>query len=273
MTIYAIGDIHGCSKSLNNILDKIEFNKNKDELWLVGDLVSRGKKSLDVLRQVINLENNIKVVLGNHDLYLLSVLAEINKPNHHDYFDKIIESPDRRSIIDWLRNLPLVYWNKRLNKVLVHAGIPPQWTIDQSQKKSDFISNQLKSNNWKTFLSKIFGNEPKKWSENLNIDEKNRYIINAFTRMRYCDNKGNINLENKCAPGMQPDNLVPWYDFPSRKTKNIHIIFGHWSSLSLLNKKNISAIDTGCVWGGYLTALPVFPKGNPIKVKCNSNKL
>jgi len=157
MTIYAIGDIHGCSKPFDDILEKINFDLNHDQLWLVGDLVNRGKNSLKVIKKIISLKDNVKAVLGNHDLYLLSVLAEITKLNTKDSFDNIIQSPDRELITNWLRGLPLIHWDKQLNKVLVHAGIPPKWTINKAFLEAELVCNGLKGSTWKEILKNLFG--------------------------------------------------------------------------------------------------------------------
>ncbi len=260
MSIYAIGDIQGCFDELLKLLDTISFDEQSDQLWFAGDLVNRGPKSLETLRFVKSLGNAAITVLGNHDLHLLAASCASKIANKKDSLLPILEAPDRDELIDWLRHRPLFHFNEDF--CLVHAGVPPQWDFKRTQKMALLAEQALQSPDYRAFLMQMYGNKPNIWSSNLKGVEKLRFIINCFTRMRYCDVNGRLDFVNSGPPGSQPKSLIPWFDVPKRKSANMRIIFGHWSSLGYYEGPNCYAIDTGCLWGGQLTALKL---GDPVE--------
>lgn len=257
MAIYAIGDIQGCYDALNRLLDKIGFDMDNDQLWFVGDIVNRGPQSLQALRFVRSLGDRAICVLGNHDLNLLAVSADIRSVRNGDTLLEIINAPDANELLHWLRNLPLVHYDKKLNTAMVHAGIPPKWGIKASLKRSREIQSILSSPEYISFLEHMYGDTPNKWSKKLEGWDRLRFITNALTRMRYCDSKGRLDLNEKHKPGSQPEHLKPWFQHAKRKASDTRIIFGHWSTLGFVQTNNVIALDTGCVWGGTMTAVRI----------------
>lgn len=252
MSTYLIGDIQGCFDDLQNLLTLIRFNPQKDTLGLVGDLVNRGPKSLETLRFLKSLPN-CKIVLGNHDLFLLILgyeLAPIDSYQHT--LHAICNAPDKLELLDWLRSQDLFYANEQF--AMVHAGIPPQWSIPQAQQYATEIHTILRGKNYKDFLRDLFGNEPEHWDEKLVGMERWRYIVNAFTRMRFCKQDGTLEFDLH-DPKAQKQGFKPWFDW---RNFNDAIYFGHWAVLNgKSDKKNIHALDTGCAWGHELTAICV----------------
>lgn len=259
MATYAIGDIHGCLEELEDLLSLVNFDKSKDKLWLVGDLVNRGKNSLGVLRFIYNLGDNAIVVLGNHDLYLLYLFSLQNNKELLDKFPKfepISQAKDRNELLHWLRKRPLLHYDQSLNYVMTHAGLPPQWGIDEAILYSKEVEQALHGEKHIDFLHHIEGNKPDKWEDSLVGYDRLRCIVNYLTRMRFCDINGHLNLSCKAQLGSQPQNYMPWFKVPWRKNKNVKIIFGHWAALSgITDEPSIFALDTGCVWGKTLTAM------------------
>lgn len=260
MSIYAIGDIQGCFDELLRLLDSLSFNEHSDQLWFAGDLVNRGPKSLETLRFVKSLGDSAITVLGNHDLHLLAASCVPKIAHKKDSLLPILEAPDRDELIDWLRHRPLFHFNDDF--CLVHAGVPPQWDFKKIQKMAILAEQALRGSNYQTFLNQMYGNKPNIWSSNLKGVERLRFIVNCFTRMRYCDADGRLDFIHSGPPGSQPKGLVPWFDAPKRKNADMRIIFGHWSSLGYYEGQNCYAIDTGCLWGGQLTALRL---GEPVQ--------
>jgi len=260
MSIYAIGDIQGCFDELLRLLDSLSFNEQSDQLWFAGDLVNRGPKSLETLRFVKSLGDAAITVLGNHDLHLLAASCVPKIAHKKDSLLPILEAPDRDELIDWLRHRPLFHFNDDF--CLVHAGIPPQWDFKKTQKMAILAEQALRGSNYQSFLNQMYGNKPNIWSSNLKGVERLRFIVNCFTRMRYCDADGRLDFIHSGPPGSQPKGLVPWFDAPKRKNTDMRIIFGHWSSLGYYEGPNCYAIDTGCLWGGQLTALRL---GEPVQ--------
>ena len=262
MAIYAIGDIQGCYEDLIRLLTKLNFDTVNDKLWLVGDLVSRGPDSLNTLRYLMSLGDCLITVLGNHDLHMLAVDAGF-KTSKDPGLIEILNADDRRQLMDWLRHQPLIHHDKTLGYTLVHAGIYPQWTLQQAQDNAHKLEHVLSSDNYHDFLKHMYGNEPDQWSNDLSGWDRLRFICNSFTRMRFCNEIGQLDLKTKGAIGTQAESFMPWYDIPQRKMRNQRIIFGHWSTLCLTEnindqqQHNVYAIDTGCVWGGNLTALRI----------------
>ncbi len=260
MPTYAIGDIQGCFKELLELLDKINFDETNDRLWFVGDLVNRGPDSLEVLNFVIKLGESAITVLGNHDLHLLALAEEIVTPKKKDTLTSILTSSDKQELITWIRQQALMHHDKELNFSMVHAGLPPQWGIDQALVLAAEVTEILKNENYLSFLEVMYGNKPKVWNENLTGNDRLRFIVNCFTRVRYLNNNDELNFSEKGAPGSQGDHLFPWFVLDNRKSKHDKIIFGHWSTVHLGNIRdfspyNVYPVDTGCLWDGALTAL------------------
>lgn len=254
MSTYVIGDVHGCFEELQSLLQLINFNSQNDVLWFTGDLVNRGPHSLEVLRFLFKLPRVI-CVLGNHDLTLLA-LAYTKQTIKHHTLDKILTAPDKNQLLDWLRQQPLLYEDPQFNCILVHAGIPPQWKIRDAKYYADEVSAYLNSEDYISLLENMFGNLPNQWNPLLTKWEKFRFTINALTRIRFCDKEGTYDLSCKEKLESAPAHLIPWFEFPIRKQENRTILFGHWAALEgKINNKNLVAMDTGCYWGGQLTAL------------------
>lgn len=253
MATYAIGDIQGCYDEFIELLTLIDFNPNKDTLWLTGDLVNRGPASLKTLSYVKSLGKSAITVLGNHDLHLLAIGYQTTSRSEPS-FDQILASPDRDELLEWLRQQPLIHFDPLQRALLVHAGLPPSWYLIESIKYANEVEMLLRGENFKAFLTTMYGNEPTLWDPTLTGNERNRYITNALTRMRYCRPNGALSLKEKFAPTGQDKDLTPWFML-REPPRDYRIIFGHWASLNgQCDKHNIIALDTGCVWGGALTA-------------------
>ncbi len=259
MAIYAIGDIQGCFDELRHLLKKINYNHDKDRLWFTGDLVNRGPSSLETLRFIQSLGDNAIVVLGNHDLHLLATAYYHNKPGKKDTINDVLQAPDRKNILDWLRHLPLIHKDYDLGITMLHAGIHPHWSITKTIGLAKEVEEILQSDQHIGFYQHMYGDKPAYWSDGLNGWPRYRYITNILTRLRYCNAKGAIALNAKGAPGSQPEGMQPWFEIENRVSRNEPIIFGHWSTLALTNRqyKNVYPLDTGCLWGGHLTALRI----------------
>jgi bis(5'-nucleosyl)-tetraphosphatase (symmetrical) len=249
---YAIGDIQGCFSKFQTLIREIAPSENT-QLWLVGDLVNRGPQSLETLRWCVQNQHRIKVVLGNHDLHLLAVAAGVRGARQDDTFEPILQAPDRKILLDWLRTQPLVHQGR--NFLMVHAGLLPQWTGIHAIELSEEISLELRSDHWQTFLMTMYGDEPTKWSPQLRGPERARMIINAMTRLRFCTDQGAMEFASKEGIGQTPKGYRPWFEVPNRQSKNIPIVFGHWSTLGLINQDRLLAVDTGCLWGRELTGV------------------
>jgi bis(5'-nucleosyl)-tetraphosphatase (symmetrical) len=266
MRLFAIGDIQGCAAAFDALLAKISFRPSRDRLWLVGDLVNRGPDSLAVLRRVMRLGRSVTCVLGNHDLHLLATVAGRRDLSPADTFSDVLEAPDLNEVIDWLRHRPLLHYDRQARLVLVHAGIPPAWTASQARAEARDVEAQLRGRRWRDSLKGMYGSEPAEWSATLRGTDRRRYTINALTRMRYCDKRGRLDLSYSGAPGTQPKGLRPWFDVPERRATSVHIVFGHWAALGLLRRKDVTALDTGCVWGNHLTAVRLDRPTRPVQV-------
>lgn len=266
MAIYAIGDVQGCYDSLLSLLDAIHFNERKDQLWFVGDLVNRGPKSLETLRFIKKLGDAAVVVLGNHDLHLLAASCDPIAENSKKALTPILLAPDRDALINWLRHRPLLHYDGKF--CMVHAGLAPQWDLNQAHKLAQEVETVLRGNHFPLLMKAMYGNKPDHWSSHLAGMDRLRFIINCFTRMRYCDKHGRLDLEPNGPPGSQPKHLMPWFKVPGRKSINTRIVFGHWSSLGYYHGDNCFAIDTGCLWGGQLTALRLADAPEHISIPC-----
>lgn len=255
MSHYAIGDVQGCYTALESLLSKIQYDASEDTLWFAGDLVNRGPDSLSTLRLVSALPR-VNCVLGNHDLHLLALaLAREAYPAQHN-LQLILNAPDREALIDWLRHRPILHHDADLNYTMTHAGIPPQWTIVEAQDRADEVTRVLRSEEAGEFLEHMYGNEPDTWSPRLKHWDRLRYIINAFTRMRFCTPTGKLVLDIKGPIDSQDPGLIPWFQLPTQRAPEDRLIFGHWAALmGKTHQPNHFALDTGCVWGHQLTAM------------------
>jgi bis(5'-nucleosyl)-tetraphosphatase (symmetrical) len=271
MATYAIGDLQGCLKPLKKLLKKIDFDPQEDTLWFTGDLVNRGPESLETLRYLYALREHIVVVLGNHDLHLLAVAAGFRHPSPSDTLDDILNAPDKNELLAWLTQLPLLHHDPRLNYTMVHAGIPPQWSLKKAQKRAAEVEAVLRSEQRDTFLLTMYGNKPKRWKKELTNTERWRVITNYFTRMRFCTEDGKLELTAKAGIHHAPEGYAPWFEFMNRKTWDEPIVFGHWAALEgQAYSENVYALDTGCIWGGCLTAMRLEDKQR-FSVKCKKN--
>lgn len=256
MATYAIGDIQGCLEPLQCLLKKINFNPAKDKLWLAGDVINRGPDSLATLRLLYKLRDSITLVLGNHDLHFIAVYYGLRKAGKNDTLEPLLLAPDRADLIYWLRQQKLVHHDAQLNFTMVHAGIPPQWSLGDALARAREVETVLQSSSPELLLENMYGNSPARWSDELQGAERLRVITNYFTRMRFCSAQGELELETKESADAAPTGFAPWFSLSGRKMRNHKIIFGHWAALEgQANTKNIYALDTGCVWGGELTAL------------------
>ncbi len=266
MAYYAVGDIQGCYDPLAKLLEKVNFDTSKDTLLCVGDLINRGPKSLKTLRLLKSLNNQCVTVLGNHDIHFLSMLYGVRTPRPNDTLTKSLQAHDAPEIGDWLRQQPLMVVNRKRRFVLCHAGIYPWWTLQQAQELADEVHNIFKQQKkCIKLLKKIYNNKPSKWDDNLAKVQRQRFIINAFTRMRFCSPKGHLNLTESGYSGKSRKNRLPWFQYTNQSLKDYRVIFGHWSALGLMNTPHHLALDTGCVWGREMTMakIPKSP-GKPV---------
>jgi bis(5'-nucleosyl)-tetraphosphatase (symmetrical) len=269
MAVYAIGDIQGCYDELLELLANLRFDREHDRLWFVGDLVNRGPKSLETLRFVQGLGQNAITVLGNHDLHLLAAAHGIRPDSiDGDTLEPILAAPDRDALIDWLRHQPLLHYDGELGYLMVHAGLPPQWDLKLAQRCAGEVETVLRGDRLESFLSRMYGNKPKQWSTELDGWDRLRFIINCFTRMRYCDRNGRLDLKSSGPPGSQPEGYYPWFEIPARASGDLNIIFGHWSTLRPSDTPGVYPIDQGCLWGGQLTALRIDTRPERIELPC-----
>ena len=253
MAIYAIGDVQGCHVELVQLLEKIQFDSNHDQLWLVGDLVNRGPDSLAVLRLVKSLGESAVIVLGNHDLHLLAVAEGVAALHPSDTLDEILHAPDRDELLFWLRHQKLLHTKN--NFLLVHAGLLPSWLANQAATLANEAEKALRGNQYVELLAHMYGNQPNHWRDDLVGYDRLRVIINAFTRLRICTDDGEMEFKFKGETQDIPRGYRPWFDVPKHASADATIIFGHWSALGLLCQEKIIALDTGCLWGGALTAI------------------
>lgn len=253
MTTFAIGDVQGCSPRLQELIHRTESASPQAAFVLVGDLVNRGPQSLATLKQVHALGKRAKVILGNHDLHLLASAHGIRPLQRSDTLGDILDAPDRNSLLDWLRHQPLALFEN--GHLFVHAGVVPQWTAKQTIALAHEVETALRGPHWVDFLREMYGNTPAKWDDGLTGVDRLRCIVNALTRIRFCTSDGTMEFATKEGSGTQSPGYLPWFDVPGRKTEDITIVFGHWSTLGLLMRPNLIGLDTGCVWGGKLTAV------------------
>ena len=258
MASYAIGDIQGCYHAFQALLERISFDRKSDRLWLVGDLVNRGSGSLEVLRWCYAHQDSLTVVLGNHDLHALVVAEGIVAAHKGDTLDALLAAHDSDELLNWLRHQRLIYQED--NHLMVHAGLLPQWTAEQALGYAAEVESVLHGENYLDFLKQMYGNLPDHWYDDLVGFDRLRVITNAATRLRICSTAGQMEFKFKGELEDIPAGYMPWFDVPNRATKDTQVIFGHWSALGLQQRENIYALDTGCLWGGKLTAMNIETK-------------
>jgi len=256
MAVYAIGDIQGCFATLQSLLEGLNFDESRDTLWFTGDLVDRGPQSLEVLRFVKSLEDKAIVVLGNHDLHLLAVTSGVATVRPHNTFESVLDAPDRQELTDWLVSRPLLYHDNGLCLTMVHAGLLPQWDLTDAKLLAREVEHAI-ADSPDMFFSNLFGDFPDRWNDSLRPPDRWRITVNALTRLRYCDSSSHMALRHAESPVDRPSHLLPWFDMPDRRSSDATIIFGHWSTLGLCRGENFIALDSGCGWGGDLTAVRI----------------
>ncbi|HUL41774.1 MAG TPA: symmetrical bis(5'-nucleosyl)-tetraphosphatase [Burkholderiales bacterium] len=269
MTTYAIGDVQGCFVELQRLLDKISFDAARDQLWFVGDLVNRGPDSLSTLRFVKKLGEQAITVLGNHDLHLLMVAEGSAKPRKNDTLQEVLAAPDRKELLDWLRRQRLMY--ARDSFAMVHAGLLPSWSVEKALALAREVEQALQAENYRDLLARMYGNHPLRWSDDLHGIDRLRVIINAMTRLRVCSEDGVMEFAHKGKPENAPRGYLPWFELPGRLNRDATIICGHWSALGLLLRDNLVALDTGCLWGGNLSAVSLENR-RVFQVSCGEQK-
>lgn len=268
MARFAIGDVQGCHDELRELLRRIDFRSDRDRLWLVGDLVNRGPKSLETLRFVRALGDNAVAVLGNHDLHLLALAcggSAVRKAG--DTLDAVLAAADRDTLIQWLLQRPLAWFDAQHGDLLIHGGLVPQWTIDTTLTLAHEVEAALRSDPAGLF-EQMYGDRPDRWSEDLAGIERLRFTINVLTRMRFCTADGRLDLKLKGPPSQAHGPYRPWYEFPARRSRTARVIFGHWSALGYLKAHGVVALDSGCVWGGSLTAYALDEDRPPVSLDC-----
>lgn len=269
MSVYAIGDVQGCYEPLVRLLDRLRFDPAADTLWFAGDLVNRGPQSLAVLRLVRGLGERAVTVLGNHDLNLLALAAGVDRSRKRDTLDAVLDAPERDELLDWLRRRPLLHHDAGLGFTLVHAGLAPAWDLARASACAGELEAVLRSDAYADYLPQMYGDRPERWSDALTGVERLRCITNHFTRMRFCRADGTLDLDASGPPGSQPAGFMPWFEVPGRRNAGLDIVFGHWAALGYYRAPGVHALDSGCVWGGRLTALRLDDGGETvISVPC-----
>ena len=263
MSLYLIGDVQGCDDALQRLLDEISFSPSRDTLYLLGDLVNRGPQSATVLRRLMGYGNAAQAVLGNHDLHLLALAAGVRQPSRSDTLGDILQASDREAMLEWLRwqRMAMLEQIDGHTLLLVHAGVLPSWSAQQTVALAGEVETILRGPQLGDFLRQMYGNEPALWDEALTGADRLRLIVNALTRMRFCDANGRMDHESKEGAATAPAGYMPWFEVPGRRTAEITVAFGHWSMLGWLGRSDVLSLDTGCVWGGCLSALRVGGAG------------
>lgn len=259
MAMYLIGDIQGCDEPLQRLLATIDFSPSRDTLYPLGDLVNRGPGSQAVLRRLMGYGDSARCLLGNHDLHLLAAAHHVRKPNAKDTLQSVLDAPDREAMVDWVRQQPLARWERigATSLLMVHAGVLPQWDTAQTLALSAEVEAVLQSADYAVFLAGMYGSTPAAWSETLIGVDRLRVIVNALTRLRFCTAQGIMDFESKEGAAAAPVGFLPWFDVPGRRTDDQVVAFGHWSTLGWMKRSDVLSMDTGCVWGGCLSAARV----------------
>src|SRR5579863_2133393 len=254
MARWAIGDVQGCAEELDALLERIRFRPDRDRIWFVGDLVNRGPESLRALRRVRSLGDNAVCVLGNHDLHLLAVAIVRERQRRSDTLGQILEAPDRKALIEWLLQRPMAHHAAREGDLLVHAGVVPQWSVADTLALAAEVEHALRDDP-ERLLSAMYGDQPDRWQAALNGADRLRFAVNVLTRLRFCTAEGRIDLKQKGRPESTGAPWMPWFKVPRRASADTRIVFGHWSALGYYSADRVLGLDTGCVWGGALTAV------------------
>lgn len=269
MTRYAIGDVQGCDQELRALLARLKFSLDRDQLWFVGDLVNRGPGSLAALRYIRSLGDNACVVLGNHDLHLLALAYGAHRRRKSDTLDEVLGAADRDSLLEWLITRPLAHAEG--GDLMVHAGLVPQWSVARTVSLAEEVAQALRRAPRAVFAH-MYGDEPERWDEALEGSERTRFVINVLTRIRLCTADGRIDVALKGRPLAAAAPLRPWFEHPERLSRGARIVFGHWSALGLVQRDNVVGLDTGCVWGGALSALDLDSQAPVVSVPCRAHQ-
>lgn len=274
MGLYLIGDVQGCDAALQQLLEKIGFSPSRDHLYLLGDLVNRGPDSAAVLRRAMGFGNAATCLLGNHDLSLLAIAHGQRPPHRNDTLDEVLLAPDREALLGWLRWQRMAVHAHGL--LMVHGGVLPQWDLAQTLALAREVEDVLRGRELVDFLAQMYGNQPDRWDDALAGADRLRVIVNALTRLRFCTPQGVMDLRASGRPEQPPPGMLPWFDVPGRRTAEATIAFGHWSTLGHVRRPDIIAMDTGCVWGGCLSALRLDPQDGAhelIQVQCEQSQV
>ena len=269
MAFYLVGDIQGCDAALGQLLAEIDFSASRDTLYVLGDLVNRGPDSLGTLRRLVSLGPSAQCVLGNHDLHLLAVANGVRPAGQRDTLAQVMAAPDAPALLGWLRQQPLA--RSAHGILMVHAGVLPCWSAEQTLALAEEVSAVLRSPECAEFLHAMYGNTPDHWRDDLQGAERLRVVVNALTRLRFCSAQGVMEFDSKEGAGAAPEGFMPWFDVPGRRTAQDTVAFGHWSTLGWLGRTDVIGLDTGCVWGGCLTALRLGHQGaahERIQIQC-----
>jgi len=274
MATYLIGDVQGCDSALQRLLDEIAFSPSRDTAYVLGDLVNRGPASADVLRRLMAYGDAARCLLGNHDLHLLALVHGARRPHRSDTLDDLLQAPDRDALLDWLRRQRLACLERVHDEevLMVHAGVLPAWPATKTIALAREVEAVLQSPELPDFLHRMYGNEPARWDDALAGDARLRVIVNALTRLRFCTPDGTMEFASKEGAGAAPAGYLPWFAVPGRLTANVTVAFGHWSTLGWLDRPDVLALDSGCVWGGALSAVRLGPARTHelIQVKCQA---
>jgi len=268
MALYLIGDLQGCHDALDRLLVDIDFSPSRDTAYFLGDLVNRGPDSAAVLRRLMGYGDAARCLLGNHDLHLLAVAQGVRRPGKRDTLQPVLQAPDRPALLDWLRQQRMACWAHGV--LMVHAGVLPSWTAEQTVQLAAEVESVLRGPDLGAFLTQMYGNTPNAWHPQLAGDDRLRVIVNALTRLRYCTAQGEMEFDTSSGPA--PEGHLPWFDVPGRQTAAVSVAFGHWSTLGWLHgRDDVYSLDSGCVWGGQLSALRLGEQGAPhtlVQVAC-----
>jgi len=264
MSLYLIGDVQGCDEALERLLTHIAFSPSRDTLYMLGDLVNRGPDNAGVLRRLMGFGSSAQCLLGNHDLHLLAVSRGVRKPSKHDTIQDILTAPDSAELLHWLRQQHMAM---RVGQVLmVHAGVLPQWTAEQTMSLAGEVEAVLRSDDWVQFMPQMYGGLPNVWRDDLAGADRLRVIVNALTRLRFCDAQGAMDFSVKEGADNPPAGLMPWFDVPGRLTADARVAIGHWSTVQIPNRPDVVCLDDGCVWGGCLSAVRLELKDTLVSV-------
>ncbi len=274
MAVWAIGDIQGCYRSFRELLTKISFDPSKDKLWIAGDLVNRGEGSLETLKYLYSIKESVEIVLGNHDITLIAAYYGIKKSNPS--IDPILNSPDAKKLIDWLREQKFLHVDHQLGYCMAHAGISPEFDLGMAIRYASRVEEKLQSDHAEVWLEKMFKSGIDRFNRESSKTDIDRYIVSAFTRMRFCYKDHRLDFDQKGAPtvALRVKGLKPWFESEHRKDIHMKVIFGHWSTLGFYEDEHVLALDTGCLWGGQLTAARIDnDEGEIVSVECGNKKV